>query len=155
MHSWWNVTCQTCLIFQVSWGIQMRLAFALQWHSTECLPSRVQTVHKTAGGSVWELFTVLGAGSDCHHTFSIKGWTAFYECSPAGAIYGISSRGWMEADNVIPPSSSSPPTHRSCAVVRGWPLLPSVSSSDSYCKGKGVHLYCFPAHTTYILQPLD
>ena len=38
---------------------------------------------------------------------------------------------------VISPGCRSPPPYRPCTVARGWPLLPCISSTDSYCKREG------------------
>ena len=65
-------------------------------------------VHETSGGSGREFFMVLGAGSAngvrLPPYILYKGMNLFLRWSnggPAGAMYGVSCSGWMEANNFL------------------------------------------------------
>ena len=126
-------------------------------------------VHETAGGSGRDYVTVLGAGSADGVRLApyilYKGvnlylrWT---EGGPAGAMYGVSKSGWMEADNFIAWFTKlfiPAVDHLLCT----GPVVLFVDGHQSHlslqliytAKEKGVHLYCLPPHTTHVLQPLD
>ena len=126
-------------------------------------------VHETAGGSGRDYITVLGVGAADGTRLPpyilYKGCNIFLRWTgggPAGSLYGVSKSGWMEADNFISwfKSLFLP------AVDHLLPTGPVVLFLDGHhshlslelihtAKMKGVHLYCFPPHTTHILQPLD
>jgi len=126
-------------------------------------------VHETAGGSGRDYITVLGVGAADGTRLPpyilYKGCNIFFRWTgggPAGSLYGVSKSGWMEADNFISwfKSLFLP------AVDHLLPTGPVVLFLDCHhshlslelihtAKTKGVHLYCFPPHTTHILQPLD
>lgn len=81
---------------------------------------------------------------------------------PAGAVYGISSSGWMEGKNfcrwfekLFVPAVSH--------LVSSGPVVLFIDGHHSHltleliqsAKSKGVHLFVLPPHTTHLLQPLD
>ena len=126
-------------------------------------------VHETSGGSGREYYTVLAAGAADGTRLPpfvlYKGvhlyarWTVG---GPAGAVYGVSSSGWMDWNNFLEwfkklflPAVAS--------LTRTGPVVLYVDGHHShltleiiqYAKSEGVHLICFPPHLTHILQPLD
>ena len=81
---------------------------------------------------------------------------------PAGRLYGVSKSGWMEGDNFITWFKKLFLPAVDHLLLTG-PVVLFLDGHHSHlslelihtAKEKGVHLYCFPPHTTHILQPLD
>ena len=81
---------------------------------------------------------------------------------PAGAVYGVSSSGWMEWSNffhwfktLFLPAVA--------LLLKTGPVVLFVDGHHShisldliqFARKEGVHIFCFPPHLTHILQPLD
>ena len=80
----------------------------------------------------------------------------------AGALYGVSDSGWMEAANFlswfsklfIPAVSHLLETSPVVIFVDGHHSHFTLELIE-YARGKGVHLFSLPSNCTHILQPLD
>ena len=126
-------------------------------------------VHETSGGSGREYYTVLAAGAADGTRLPpfilYKGshlylrWT---NGGPAGAVYGCSDSGWMEANNFykwfeklfVPAVGGLLSTGPVVLFVDGHHSHLTLQTIQ-YARSKGVHLFCLLPHVTHILQPLD
>ena len=128
-----------------------------------------RSVHEIGGGTGREFITVLGCGAADGTRLPpyilYKGKNLYRDWTtggPAGALYGMSSSGWMESENFLS-------WFKKCFLVAADNLLkegPVVLFVDGHhshlsfplirmAREKSVHLMCLPPHTTHILQPLD
>lgn len=126
-------------------------------------------VQETSGGSGREYHTVLEAGAADGTRLPpfilYKGCNLYLRWTgggPAGAVYGCSDSGWMEAGNfyswfekLFVPAVAH--------LLATGPVILFVDGHHShltlqlvqYAKSKGVHLFCLPPHVKHIMQPLD
>ena len=93
----------------------------------------------------------------CKHLYN-----TWCQSGPAGALYGASDSGWMEQVNflswfekIFVPAVSH--------LLSIGPVVLFVDGHKSHvsfdlissARSHGIHLFCFPSHTTAVLQPLD
>lgn len=81
---------------------------------------------------------------------------------PAGTVYGVSQSGWMEGKNFVSWFKKLFAPAVSPLLTTG-PVILFVDGHHSHltieliqeARGRNIHIYCLPPHTTHILQPLD
>ena len=143
-------------------------AFCTSVSSQKLLARRgMKAVHEIGGGSGRQYITVHCAGNAHGERLPpfilYKGknmYQRWMQGGPAGAVYGTSESGWMDANNILSwfrklflPAVS----HRTAPVVLFFVGHYSHISIEliQQAQANRVVLMCLPPNTTHLLQPLD